>query len=259
MDSLLPRFASTIAATSPHEIASDPTLCGRLILDTDASLTVTYAPFDYVNLRARVVLVGITPGRQQALAALIEAHRQLKAGHELNVVAKAAKETASFAGGMRSSLTVMLDHIGLHHMLGIASSAELFSIRADLIHYTSALRYPVFVDGNNYSGNPSMVRHPLLRRYFGEYLAAEARALPDAVWIPLGPAPTAALTALADEGVIDRSRIFDGLPHPSGANGERIAYFLGRKKREKLSVKTNADVLDMAKARLLGLVARLSA
>jgi len=35
-----------------------------------------------------------------------------------------------------------------------------------------------------------------------------------------------------------------GLPHPSGANAERIAYFLGRKDRSALSAKTDAARLD---------------
>ena len=34
---------------------------------------------------------------------------------------------------------------------------------------------------------------------------------------------------LAGVGLIDRSRIMDGLRHPSGANAKCIAYFLGNK------------------------------
>jgi hypothetical protein len=41
------------------------------------------------------------------------------------------------------------------------------------------------------------------------------------------------------------------LPHPSGANAERIAYFLGNKARESLSIKTNPDLLDQAKVKIL--------
>ena len=34
------------------------------------------------------------------------------------------------------------------------------------------------------------------------------------------------------------------MPHPSGANAERIAYFLGRKSREALCAKTDPAKLD---------------
>ncbi|WP_303045736.1 hypothetical protein [Turicimonas muris] len=37
------------------------------------------------------------------------------------------------------------------------------------------------------------------------------------------------------------------IPHPSGANAERIAYFLGKKKKEDLSAKTNPDKIDTEK------------
>jgi hypothetical protein len=59
---------------------------------------------------------------------------------------------------------------------------------------------------------------------------------------------------LAGRGLIERARILAGLPHPSGANAERIAYFLGRKPRESLSRVTDPDALDAAKARLLAQV-----
>jgi len=39
----------------------------------DGEITVTYAPLEYVNEQARIVLVGITPRRQQAVNALLEA------------------------------------------------------------------------------------------------------------------------------------------------------------------------------------------
>jgi hypothetical protein len=45
--------------------------------------------------------------------------------------------------------------------------------------------------------------------------------------------------------------VLNGLPHPSGANAERIAYFLGKKAKESLSVKTNPATLDSAKCKLI--------
>lgn len=227
------------------------------MLETQGSLSVVYAPFDYVNTAAKVVLVGITPGRQQAVNALVEVRRQLVLGNSLGAAAKAAKELASFSGSMRLSLVAMLDHIQLAPKLSLASCSALFGSSAELVHYTSALRYPVYVDGQNYSGNPSMARHPVLARQVRDYLAAEARLLPEAIWIPLGPAPTVALGMLADQGVIQSSRILTGLPHPSGANAERIAYFLERKPVESLSTKTNAATIDAARSNLRNLVAGL--
>jgi hypothetical protein len=47
------------------------------------------------------------------------------------------------------------------------------------------------------------------------------------------------------------------LPHPSGANAERIAYFLGNKDRKALSEKTDPLKLDRAKTELLSRIHRL--
>lgn len=43
------------------------------------------------------------------------------------------------------------------------------------------------------------------------------------------------------------NRLLPELPHPSRANGERIAYFLGQKAKEKLSRLTDPEKLDNSK------------
>ncbi len=54
------------------------------------------------------------------------------------------------------------------------------------------------------------------------------------------------------------AQVLEGLPHSSGANQERIAYFLGRKERTALSMKTNAFELDRVRDRLVAQVAGLA-
>jgi hypothetical protein len=89
-----------------------------------------------------------------------------------------------------------------------------------------------------------MVTTPLLQSQLLDYFAAEAAQLPDAVYVPLGPRVGQALSWLARRGVLDEGRILHGIPHPSGANAERIAYFLGRKEKSALSSRTNGDQID---------------
>jgi hypothetical protein len=87
-------------------------------------------------------------------------------------------------------------------------------------------------------------------------LAKEARFLPNALWLPLGPKPLAALHHLVTLGILGREQILPAIPHPSGANAERIAYFLGRKARQALSIKTRPDPIDETREHLR---ARISA
>jgi hypothetical protein len=65
---------------------------------------------------------------------------------------------------------------------------------AGAVHFTSALRYPVFGDGGNYNGTPNMLRTPILRAMVDTLLAAEAapagapaRLLPSSPGHPEGP------------------------------------------------------------------------
>jgi hypothetical protein len=253
----LERFVGLITHATEIELAADVTLEGRLLIAHQQPIAISYAPFEHIQRGARVAIVGITPGAQQARNALAELRRQLLAGTDHATALRAAKTFASFSGPMRTNLIAMLDHIGLARWLGLSSTAELWSSRSDLVHFTSAIRYPVFADGENYSGSPSMVTTPLLREALLRYLAEEVSVLPDAVWVPLGPKASEGLGLLVKLGLLSESRLLSGLPHPSGANAERIAYFLGRRERASLSPKTAPDMIDVHRAGLIDLVAKL--
>lgn len=215
-----------------------------------------YAPFDHLNTEARIVLVGITPGLQQAGDALMALQQELRRGSSVLRALEIAKGYASFSGTMRQNLVDLLNTIGLPGALGIQTAAQLFDERADLVHYTSVLRYPVTRKGANYSGNPRIARTTFTRDEL-HWFAEEAGVFRNAAFIPLGPAVTEALELLGQGNYLSPSRILDGLPHPSGANAERIAYFNGRKPREALSRKTDPEKLERARRSLIRKVTSL--
>lgn len=62
---------SGLLTTLTHDFTK--TLPGELLLTTEGDITTFYAPFDYINTQAKIVLCGITPGLQQASRALEEA------------------------------------------------------------------------------------------------------------------------------------------------------------------------------------------
>jgi hypothetical protein len=222
----------------------------RLLMAREGTLSTYYAPFDWVNQDARVTLVGITPGKTQANNALAEARKALaESAAPLDVIAR-AKRTAAFSGAMRGNLIAMLDRIGLHKPLGLRSCEDLFGSASLLLQTTSVLPFPIFVDGENYKGTPDPLRTTFLQRLTEQYFVPTIQALPKSIFLPLGPVPAKVMLSLADAGVIDRNRVLDGIPHPSGPNGERISYFLGKKSRSLLSKKTDANKLDAALARV---------
>lgn len=218
-----------------------------LRMASEGAYCVYYAPFDHLNAAARVVLVGITPGKTQASNALAEAARLLQAGASAEDAVKGAKRLAAFSGPMRNNLVAMLDHVGLNNRLGLGSCDALFGSGSELVQTTSVLPFPVFANGENYSGAPHPLAVGVLERQVHEHFVPLARQLSRAVFVPLGPVPTKVLETLAAQGHLDAHRILVGLPHPSGANGERIAYFLGRKGRGDLSAKTDPAKIDRAR------------
>lgn len=247
---LLPALARTTCTAFADQKA--------LLLAQEGRVSVHYAPFDHIVRSARLVVVGITPGMTQAVNAVNAAVAARDAGLPIEAVLEKAKMTASFSGGAtRSNLVAMLDAIGVARHFGLASTAELFRPGAGDVHFTSALRYPVFVDGKNYNGAPDMLKTPVLRRMVETWLAEEARLLPNALWLPLGPKAEAAVTHLVQAGLLRSSHVLAGMPHPSGANAERVAIFLGRKRPEEASPLTRPGPLLEAFARLSDQIASL--
>jgi hypothetical protein len=251
-------YAKLIAATDLEQVAKAADIPDGFLLARSGRLEARYIPFDYVNLEARVVLVGISPGFVQWKNALRAAQQGLREGLPLPELLRAAKYTGAFSGAIRPNLVALLDHIGLHRWLGIASCASLFGTDAHLMHVTGALRQAIFVDGVNYNGaSPNMLTTPLLQAQLLDYFGQEASLLPGAVFVPLGPKVSLALSWLARRGLLDEARILHGLPHPSGANMERIAYFLGRKDKSALSSRTNGSQIDRDRLALRAKMAAL--
>jgi hypothetical protein len=248
---LFSKFSTIIRNLPDAAFQGNANLDESLLIERDGDLAIYYAPFDHVNPNARIVIVGITPGQTQALNALKEARRQLRLGADLLTALVAAKGTGAFSGAMRPNLIGLLNHIGVQQWLGIPTAEHLFTSASHLLQTSSVLVYPVLIKDANYNGTPSMIRHPVLNSHLIEHFGRQTRLLSDALFVPLGDRVAETLDYLAQEGIIKAAQILRGLPHPSGANAERIAYFLGNKPKSALSGKTDPVKIDIAKLNLL--------
>jgi hypothetical protein len=92
----------------------------ELMLLGDGALELFYAPKDWVNPSAKVMLVGITPGRRQASDVLRAARDALNDGPSLDDALFQADRVGFFSRPMRSRLALMLDGIGLNAALGLS-------------------------------------------------------------------------------------------------------------------------------------------
>lgn len=248
---IFPHYREAIRSLDLAQVAAPAQIPEAFLLGREGRYSTHYIPFESIHPQARIVVAGITPGFVQWKNAMREAQRQLAAGSDDATVLRAARLAGAFSGAIRPNFVALLDAIGVQRWLGIASCATLFGEDAGLVQVSAILRHPIFVDGKNYSGSPSPLRQAFLREQVLRWFAQEARQLPDALYIPMGASVSETLDWLVGEGVIPAGRVLHGLPHPSGANAERVAYFLGRKERAALSSKTNGAQIDAAREGLL--------
>lgn len=224
----------------------------QLQLAKSDHLSSYYTPFEYINLDAKVVLVGITPGRVQWQNALQSSQQALQQGLNNDAVLAYAKQYAAFSGPIRNNLVKILNHIGLHDKLAIHSTAALFHESQHLVHMTAVLPHAIFLKGKNYNGtSPNMLKNAFLYQHIEHYFLPQIQALPRALYIPLGQSVIDVLLHLSNLGYLKAEQILQGFPHPSGANAERIQYFLGLKQRADLSRVTDPVKIDQAKNQLM--------
>ena len=144
------RMAEVLVGMPPIVTEADM-LCPELLLFEKGRLSIRYCPFDSVIPKAKLVIVGITPGLHQMFLSCQEAQRALTEGQTGEDVLHRAGAVGGFAGSMRTNLVAMLDGIGLHEKLGIDSTRSLFGDHHELLSGTSAVIYPAFVNGKNYT------------------------------------------------------------------------------------------------------------
>lgn len=203
-------------------------LTPAFLMRQEGDVEIYYAPHnEVVNTEAQLVIVGITPGWTQMKLAYQAARAGLEAGLSDMEVCLRAKEEARFAGTMREHLIQMLDQIGLAEGLHISSCRELFQQQSQILHTTSLLRYPVFVNHQNYTGSrPNLLTASWLREQAQAYIVKELQLMGRRkLIIPLGKTVERLLAVLEEEGRLDGGQVLKGFPHPSGANGHRKIQF----------------------------------
>lgn len=197
------------------------------------NMEIYYAPHnEIVNCNAKIFIVGITPGWTQTSIAYKTAHDCLVKKLDYNLIKKECKRNSRFAGSMRKNLIEMLDELNLNEKLQIKSCLELFEDQDELLHTTSMIPYPVFINNKNYTGsNPRILDNEVLRNYLRNYFYKEVEKLPNVLIIPLGKAVEEVLEVMINENLINRDQCLLGFPHPSGANGHRKKQFEENKDR----------------------------
>lgn len=202
-------------------------LIEKFELYNSKNMKIYYAPHnEIINDKAKIFIVGITPGWTQTSIAYKTAQIGLLNGLDSEEIRKQCKRNSRFAGSMRKNLIEMLDELLLNDRLGIESCALLFENMDNLLHTTSMIPYPVFINNKNYTGSsPKILENEVLYDYVRKYFYKEVRVLSNALIIPLGKAVEEILDQMIKENLIKKEQCLLGFPHPSGANGHRKKQF----------------------------------
>jgi hypothetical protein len=221
---LFDEFAEKIRRI-PNTPTKRDLLINDFLLEKEGSVEIFYSPHNqYVNQNARVLIIGITPGWTQMARAMSLAKNYLEEDMPYDLLLKRVNREVRFYGSMRTYLVGMLDDLQLSKYLGLSSAEELFN--SCMLHTTSLIKFPVFVNSQNYNGhNPVLYKSPLLMKYARDTLKTVILSQNRPFIIPLGKSVDHILNMYVKEGRLAKEQCLFDFPHPSGANGHRQKQF----------------------------------
>ena len=197
----------------------------KFLLEKEKNIEIYYAPFDYINSKAKIVIVGITPGLQQ----MLQSYEVINQGKSL----KEVKDLSSFKGSMRTGLIKYLDELKINDILKIKSCESLFNKNSRYLHTTSLVKYPVFDKGKNYSG-ANILKKKILLDFIEKNFLEELKTLKKSIIIPLGNTVSSTIEYLNNKYNLKLACFLKGFPHPSGANARKNIQFKENKRNMKI-------------------------
>lgn len=193
----------------------------EFLIEKDGNIEIYYAPFDYINSKAKIAIVGITPGLQQ----MTQSFQAIKDGKSL----KEVKDLSSFKGSMRTTLIKYMDELKINKILKIKSCESLFDLDSKYLHTTSLVKYPVFDKGKNYSG-ANILKKKILLEFIEDNFLKELKILQNSIIIPLGNTVSSTIDYLNLKHQLNLRCFLKGFPHPSGLNVRKNIQFEENKK-----------------------------
>ncbi|MDC1163426.1 hypothetical protein OAT03_04160 [Candidatus Pelagibacter sp.] len=216
----MPKFLNQIR--SLKKINKSTITNKNFLIKKEDNIEIYYAPFDYINSKAKIMIVGITPGLQQ----MLQSFEAVNEGRSL----KEVKDLSSFKGSMRTTLIKYLDALNINKKLKIKSCESLFNINSKYLHSTSLIKYPVFDKGRNYSGS-GLLKKKILLDFLEAHFVKELKKLDKTIIVPLGNTVSSTIDYLNNEFKLNLKCFLKGFPHPSGLNVRKDIQFKENKVR----------------------------
>lgn len=144
MKSLFGIYKDSISRLKVDNISKKTILTPEFLVESTTKFNIYYAPHnEYLNAKARILIVGICPGWAQTKIAYETAKQGIDENKGNEEILKSCKLTARFAGSMRKNLISMLDELNISAYYKIESASDLFN-NNELLHTTSLIHIQYF-------------------------------------------------------------------------------------------------------------------
>ena len=224
----MPKYLNQIKALK--KINKSTIINSKFLINAENNIKIYYAPFDYINPKAKIMIVGITPGFQQ----MQQSFQVINDGKSL----KEVKDLSSFKGSMRTTLIKYLDELKVNKTIKIKSCESLFDKDSKYLHTTSLVKYPVFDKGKNYAG-ANILKKKILLDFIEKNFLQELKTLKKSIIIPIGNTVSSTIEYLNNKYDLKLRCFLKGFPHQSGANARKNIQFNEHKSSMMSLLKSN--------------------
>ena len=185
----------------------------------DEKFTFEPTGFEYVNPKAEVVIVGITPGNSQ------------QKGSREGMSPREIKRKYAFAGTLRKNMVRMLDYIGVNSLLRIDSCVSLWEQDFERVEMTSLLKDATYIVGKSgktmFKDTEIIAKSKELSEKYENGFVRDCEQYKQAkLFVACGQGVYDELMKLKERGVITAPVV--AIAHPSGNNGVRVLYYMGQ-------------------------------
>ena len=197
------------------------------------------AGFDYPNPEAEVVIVGITPGKNQ-LENGYESHDVIVASREESLERKKAYAFK----GLRDNINKMLDSVDVNKLLGIDRCETIWNEDFGKVDFTSLIKEAAYEDKSGkidpFNDAEMIAKSEKLNKRFNNGFVKDCKQYSKAkLFVACGHKVYNVLCDLKEKGVISVPII--AIAHPSNNNKIRVEYYLGKIENSLIECKNDAE------------------
>lgn len=197
------------------------------------------AGFDYPNPEAEVVIVGITPGKNQ-LENGYESHDVIVASREESLERKKAYAFK----GLRDNISKMLDSVDVNKLLGIDKCETIWNEDFGKVDFTSLIKEAAYEDKSGkidpFNDAEMIAKSEKLNKRYNNGFVKDSKQYSKAkLFVACGHKVYNVLCDLKEKGVISAPII--AIAHPSKNNNIRVQFYQGFEEKSLLECKNDAE------------------